>query len=265
MAYPYFLTPSRQFRNEFDKGIPCSTIKLVNVQPDSTKLDLRTLAMPTDRTSCHGSGFNIPRTPEIYQTPVISTYNCEKKRDPVWTRIAKRSLKDSYKQTTTTSVSAITMLTSRQADSNLNYVQNGCSVGPELAFSLFYDSPTKDLHVTVIRASNLPVSKWFQGTKSTQYFHVKVRVEPWETEWRATRQVCGTREPVFRETFVVSGLVHHKLRECKVHFVVVDFEEYQHCWTIVGEVSLPMIDLRANQLIKATKRIAPNVPITGLN
>ena len=126
---------------------------------------------------------------------------------------------------------------------------------PELTFSIFYDSASKELHVTVISASNLPISAHFQAMKSTQYYQVKVRVEPWENEWRATRHTCGSKEPVFRETFIVSGLVHHKLRECTVHFAVVNFEEHQHRWSVVGEVTMSLVEFRANQLMKVTTKL----------
>lgn len=250
----YIVTPSKKYRRKFYYDTPYTTAKPINVQPNSAKLNLRALTIPTDPASNNNnSGFGASTSPEVYQTPLISTYEGENKRNLVWKRTPKRSLKDSYSEPTNTITATITA--SEEADTNTNLAQNSHSAEPELSFSIFYDSASKDLHVTVIRTSNLPVSKWFKETRATQHFRVKVRVEPWEAHWRTTRHVGGTREPVFGETFIVTGLVHNKLRECTVNFVVVEFEEYQHCWTVVGEVSQTLIDFRANQLMKTTKKL----------
>ena len=231
---------------EHTNGIPYTSSEPVNVQPHPKTLQCMDVSMLTDETLNNNTSLS---TPPEYQIPLVSHYESEGTTRKT-RKSKKRSIDESYGPESSNIIETPTIVISQVADNNANFAKIKSNGKPEITFSIFYDVPSKDLHITVINASNLP-SKRVQGC--TQYF--RVRVEACGKQCHKTRYVSGTRSPVFSETFIISGLVHHKLRECTVRFVVVEFEELQHCWTVIGEVSQPLIDLRANSLLKVTKTL----------
>lgn len=246
----YILTSSAYHKREVTSGIPCSSSEPMNIQPHPKVLQSMDVLMFTDNKIINNS--NLQTSPE-YKIPLISHYESGKTNQlRKWRKNRQRNLKNSFGPKSSAVIETQTVTTTQVADSNANFAENGSNPKPELTFSIFYDSPSKELHVTVISSSNLPV---LRRTGSTQYFRVRVCVGACDTQWYETRYVRGSRELHFSETFIVSGLVHHKLRECMIRFVVVEFEEFQHCWTVVGEVRQTLIDLRANSLLKETKTL----------
>jgi hypothetical protein len=248
----YILTSSPYHKREPTSGIPYTSNEPVNIQPHFKTLQSMDVAMFIDK-NLNNNNSGLQSTPE-YQLPLVSHYESERAITTRKSRkIRKRSIKDSYGATASNVIETPTIVISQVPDNNANFAKIESNAKPELTFSIFYDVPSKDLHITVIKASNLPRLKHFES--GTQYFRVRVCVGACSKQYHETRYVCGTRAPVFSETFIVSGLAHHKLRECTVGFAVIEFEELQHCWTVVGEVSQPLIDLRANTLLKATKTL----------
>ena len=245
----YILVSPSHHKREPTSGIPYSSSEPVNIQPHPKTLQSMDLAMLADENINNNS--RLKSTPE-FQVPLISHYEANTSTTQS-RKSKKRSVKESYGPTSSNVIETPTIIISQVADKNANFANTESNGKPELTFSIFYDAPSKDLHVTVINASNLPVLKSLQA--GTQYFRVRVRVGVSSTQLYETRYVCGTRAPVFGETFIVSGLVHHKLRECTIRFVVIEYEELQHCWTVVGEVHQTLIDLRANRLLKVTKTL----------
>ena len=238
----YVVAPTKDQLCEFNAAAQHSTSEPIGVQPDLAELKTEAVTLPPTWAVGHYSASSGPESQDVCHTPVVSTYQSDREGRR---QTAKQNPVDFFKET------SLPELTTNNTFTQSEYQ----AMKPELTFSIFYDSASKELHVTVISASNLPISAHFQAMKSTQYYQVKVRVEPWENEWRATRHTCGSKEPVFRETFIVSGLVHHKLRECTVHFAVVNFEEHQHRWSVVGEVTMSLVEFRANQLMKVTTKL----------
>lgn len=125
----------------------------------------------------------------------------------------------------------------------------------QLEFSLFYDTSSKELHITVIQMSGIPSPD--ERFLRLPNCSVKMRILPEMLSWQWTRKISRTSNPVFNETFIVPGFVHNKLRECTVHFVVLDFDHVQDNVYVVGEVFMPLSEVRANRLEKSIKRINP--------
>lgn len=121
--------------------------------------------------------------------------------------------------------------------------------------SMFYDTASKELHVTVIQVTGIPTPD--ESFLRPPNCSVKMRILPEMLQWQWTRKVSRTVSPVFNETFIVPGFVHNKLRECTVHFVVLDFDHVQDNVYVIGEVFMPLSELRANKLEKITKRVNP--------
>lgn len=124
-----------------------------------------------------------------------------------------------------------------------------------LETSMFYDTASKELHITVIQVIGIPTPD--ESFLRPPNCSVKMRILPEMLQWQWTRKVSRTVSPVFSETFIVPGFVHNKLRECTVHFVVLDFDHVQDNVYVIGEVFMPLSELRANRLEKISKRVNP--------
>lgn len=124
-----------------------------------------------------------------------------------------------------------------------------------LEFSCFYDTASRELHITVIQAVGIstPDESFLRPPNCS----VKMRILPEMLSWQWTRKISRTTNPAFNETFIVPGFVHNKLRECTVHFVVLDFDHVQDNVYVIGEVFMPLSELRANRLEKIIKRVNP--------
>ena len=247
----YILRPSSYDKRELTSGIPYTSHEPMNIQPHFKTIQFMDVTMLTDE-NLNNNNTRVPLTPE-YQIPLVSHYESKKSSRKSRKKRKRRSISDSYGPKSSDVIETPTIIISQVADNNANFARIESDVKPELTFSIFYDEPSKDLHITVIKASNLPEPKHL--IHSAQYFRVRVHVGKCSKQCDETRYVCETRAPIFSETFIVSGLVNHKLRECAVRFVVIEFEELTHCWTVVGEVNQPLIDLRANSLLKVTKTL----------
>lgn len=124
-----------------------------------------------------------------------------------------------------------------------------------LEFSCFYDTASRELHITVIQIVGIstPDESFLRPPNCS----VKMRILPEMLSWQWTRKISRTTNPAFNETFIVPGFVHNKLRECTVHFVVLDFDHVQDNVYVIGEVFMPLSELRANRLEKIIKRVNP--------
>lgn len=138
------------------------------------------------------------------------------------------------------------------------FLRKKISTGEEecrLQFSCFYDTASRELHITVIQVVGIstPDESFLRPPNCS----VKMRILPEMLSWQWTRKISRTTSPAFNETFIVPGFVHNKLRECTVHFVVLDFDHVQDNVYVIGEVFMPLSELRANRLEKITKRVNP--------
>lgn len=125
----------------------------------------------------------------------------------------------------------------------------------KLEFSLFFDTASRELHITVIQVANIPIPD--ESFLRLPNCSVKMRILPEMLTWQWSRKVVRTNNPVFNETFIIPGFVHNKLRECTVHFVVLDFDHVQDNVYVIGEVFMPLSELRANKLDKLVKQVNP--------
>ena len=138
------------------------------------------------------------------------------------------------------------------------FLKKKSSTGEEecrLEFSCFYDTASRELHITVIQVVGIstPDESFLRPPNCS----VKMRILPEMLSWQWTRKISRTSNPAFNETFIVPGFVHNKLRECTVHFVVLDFDHVQDNVYVIGEVFMPLSELRANRLEKIIKRVNP--------
>ncbi|EDO31628.1 predicted protein, partial [Nematostella vectensis] len=125
-----------------------------------------------------------------------------------------------------------------------------------LYLGLKYSSLEEQLLVQILKARGLPAMTK-TGETGRMGTLVKMRILPEMLHWQWTRKVSRTLNPVFNETFIVPGFVHNKLRECTAHFVVLDFDHIQDNVYVIGEVFMPLSELRANRLEKIVKRVNP--------
>ena len=124
-----------------------------------------------------------------------------------------------------------------------------------LEFSLFFDTASRELHITVLQVTGIPTPD--ESFLRLPNCSVKMRILPEMLSWQWSRKVARTNNPTFNETFIVPGFVHNKLRECTVHFVVLDFDHVQDNVYVIGEVFMPLSELRANKLEKHIKEVNP--------
>lgn len=246
----YLIKPSRCLQEEVDYGVPYTSRKPVNVQPYFKNRHLTDTSTSFDQNHNDNSNTWQPNV-EDYHVPLISHY--ESNQTASRNNTKRKNVSKTYGRQKSRRINSPAIVISQISD---NATARRCldtHDKPQLTYSIFYDRPSKDLHITVFGASNLPASE--QPNQNTRYYRVHVLVEACETKWQKTRYVCGTRNPVFNETFIVSGLAHNKLRECCLRFRVVEYEEIKYFWSTLGEIIEPMVDLRANMLFKSTKTL----------
>ena len=120
-----------------------------------------------------------------------------------------------------------------------------------LYFSLFYDSFATQLTLTIQRATDLPRSEK-QAVLSP---YVKFCVIPKDFFWQQTTVKESTTNPVFNQSFHIKDVLHHKLRQYSICFLVMDSRKTQG-EGVIGKVMVPLSDLAANVAIEMCKEIS---------
>ena len=120
-----------------------------------------------------------------------------------------------------------------------------------LYFSLFYDPFATQLTLTIQRATDLPKSEK-QAVLSP---YVKFYFIPKDFFWQQTTVKESTTNPVFNQSFQIKGVLHHKLRQYSICFLVMDSRRTQG-ESVIGKVMVPLSDLAANVAIEMCEEIS---------
>ena len=126
----------------------------------------------------------------------------------------------------------------------------GTSQKGALAVSLFYDIDSSELHVVVKQACDLPL----QGRREEDLdVYVNFCLVPEDFYWQRTVSVLQTRHPVFNQTFQIADILHHKLRQYTLCFLVMDASGFQE--TLIGKVMIPLSELRGGSQVEMCKEL----------
>ena len=145
-------------------------------------------------------------------------------------------------------------------DHIVSYDQNTEPTGEEKKFtngaliiSLFYDSEVSELVVTIRQAIDLPLDYM----KETELdVHVNFCIVPEDFYWQRTVSVSQTRNPVFEQTFHVQDVLHHKLRQYTLCFLVMTSSDLQE--TMLGKVMVPLSELRSGIELEMCRELGRN-------
>ncbi len=122
-----------------------------------------------------------------------------------------------------------------------------------LLISLYYDLQASVLIVSIKKAMELfvPVEK-----EENLKVYVNFCIVPEDFFWQKTVAVTQTRSPVFDQTFHIPDVLHHKLRQYTLCFLVMNVTSFQE--TVIGKVMVPLSDLRADVVVDLCKELKPN-------
>lgn len=119
----------------------------------------------------------------------------------------------------------------------------------KLEFSYYYDEKNRQLHVNVIQALRLP------GDENLESYVIAM-LKPDEMNWRReTKFVFNSTDPLFNETFLVSGFTHIKIRECSLQFLVMNNAENK----AIGQLHVSLADLQPNKITSKCLSLSPMV------
>ena len=119
----------------------------------------------------------------------------------------------------------------------------------KLEFSYYYDEKNRQLHVNVIQALRLP------GDENLESYVIAI-LKPDEMNWRReTKFVFNSIDPLFNETFLVSGFTHSKIRECSLQFLVMNNAENK----AIGQLHVSLTDLQPNKITSRCLSLSPMV------
>ena len=135
----------------------------------------------------------------------------------------------------------------QEADAKSNY---GLAEKGALAVSLFYDVYSSELNIVVKQAVDLPL----QGRREEDLdIYVNFCLVPEDFYWQRTNSVQQTRHPIFEQTFQIADILHHKLREYTVCFLVMNASGFQE--TLIGKVMIPLSELRGGTMVEICKAL----------
>ncbi len=119
----------------------------------------------------------------------------------------------------------------------------------KLDFSYYFDEKNRQLHVNVIQALRLP------GDDNLESYVIAI-LKPDEMNWRReTKFVFNSIDPLFNETFLVSGFTHTKIRECSLQFLVMNNAENK----AMGQLHVSLADLQPNKITSKCLSLTPMV------
>lgn len=112
-----------------------------------------------------------------------------------------------------------------------------------IRFALHYNVAKTELQVNIIKAINLPIADNKQGINPM----VKLSLLPQQFCWQRTKVIEGTPDPVFNETFVISGFSKDRIKEYELKFRVVNFQDTfkeRYADDIIGEILFPLSEIK---------------------
>ena len=135
----------------------------------------------------------------------------------------------------------------QEADAKSNH---GIAEKGALAVTLFYDVDSSELNIVVMQAVDLPL----QDKKEEDLdIYVNFCLVPEDFYWQRTNSVQRTRNPIFDQTFQIADILHHKLRQYTLCFLVMDASGFQE--TLIGKVMIPLSELRGGIMIETCKAL----------
>ena len=115
-----------------------------------------------------------------------------------------------------------------------------------IRFALHYNVAKTELQVNVIKATNLPITDNKQGINPM----VKLSLLPQQFCWQRTKIVDGMPDPIFNETFVISGFSKDRIQDYELKFRVVNFQDTfkeRYGDDIIGEILFPLSELKLTE------------------
>lgn len=112
-----------------------------------------------------------------------------------------------------------------------------------IRFALHYNVAKTELQVNIIKAINLPITDNKQGINPM----VKLSLLPQQFCWQRTKTIEGAPDPVFNETFVISGFSKERIKEYELKFRVVNFQDTfkeRYGDDVIGEILFPLSELK---------------------
>lgn len=113
----------------------------------------------------------------------------------------------------------------------------------KLRFALHYNLSKNELQVNVIKAANLPIRDNREGISP----FVKVSLLPQQFCWQRTKTIIETADPVFNETFIISGFSKDRIKDYTLQFRVVneqDSLQEQYGDEVIGDIHFPLSELK---------------------
>lgn len=113
----------------------------------------------------------------------------------------------------------------------------------KIRFALHYNVAKTELQVNIIKAVDLPITDNKEGINPL----VKISLLPQQFCWQRTKIIEGTPDPVFNETFVISGFSKDRIKEYELKFRVVNFHDRfkdRYGDDVIGEILFPLSDLK---------------------
>ena len=126
----------------------------------------------------------------------------------------------------------------------------GTSPKGALIVSLFYNIDSSELNVVVKQAIDLPLQ---DRREEDLDIYVNFCLVPEDFYWQRTASMLQTRNPVFNQTFQIADILHHKLRQYTLCFLVMDASSFQE--TLIGKVMIPLSELRGGVQVEMCKEL----------
>lgn len=120
-----------------------------------------------------------------------------------------------------------------------------------LIVTLFYDTESSELNIVIKQAIDLPLKN---GKEEDLNVYVNFCLVPEDFYWQRTISVLQTRNPVFNQTFQIADVLHHKLRQYTLCFLIMDASGFQD--TLIGKVMIPLSELRGGVEIEMCRELA---------
>lgn len=112
-----------------------------------------------------------------------------------------------------------------------------------LRFALHYNVARNELQVNIIKAVDLPVVNNQDGINS----FLKICLLPQQFCWQRTKVIEGTCDPVFNETFIISGFSKERMKEYVLQFRVINYRDWfndRYGDDVIGEIHFPLSELK---------------------
>lgn len=113
----------------------------------------------------------------------------------------------------------------------------------KIRFALHYNVAKTELQVNIIKAVDLPITDNKEGINPL----VKISLLPQQFCWQRTKIIEGAPDPVFNETFVISGFSKDRIKEYELKFRVVNFHDSfkdRYGDDVIGEILFPLSELK---------------------